>query len=154
MPRSGGAPCWVEEAGRYGEGQVAVVDNASGRGRTRLVGTFPGYGHHHRPSDDSRAFFADLAAWTGLELAVRVVDPERDGPRSLVARLHTSAERTFLWVVNHARTPVTARVELGAGIGAFKEARPRWGAVQPLLSGRLVRVEVGERDVAVVELRR
>jgi beta-galactosidase len=141
-----------EAAGRYGEGQVAVVDSAPGRGRTRLVGTFPGYGHYHRPSDDSRAFFADLVAWAGIEPIARVVEPAMDGPRTLVARLHTSGDRARLWLVNHARAPVTTRVELGSAWGPFRQGRPRWGDVMPAVDGRWVKVDVGERDVAVLDL--
>src|SRR5262249_12803067 len=91
-------------AGRYAEDRVAVVDHQYGQGRTRLIGTFPGYGHFHRPSTDSRGFFFDLAEWADIAPHAQVWEPSSgltaDG---VVARLHQSDAGTFLWVLNHDR---------------------------------------------------
>jgi beta-galactosidase len=141
-----------EAAGQYASGLTALVDNTMGQGKTRLIGTFPGYGHFHHPSADSRGFFADLAAWANIEPYVQVSAPVTDGARTLVARLHTSGDRATLWLLNHARTRVSAEVELGAAFGSFRAARARWGSGTPTVSGRRVTVQVGGRDAAVVSL--
>jgi hypothetical protein len=119
-----------------------------------LIGTFPGYGHVHHPSTDSRAFFADLAAWAGIEPNVRIVRPAVDAPRTLVGRLHTAPDRAVLWLLNHARDPAVAQVELGSAFGSFVNGRARWGEDAPNVYGRGVVVEVGARDAAVIELTR
>jgi beta-galactosidase len=141
-----------DAAGRYGVGHVAVVDNAVGTGRTRLIGTFPGYGHFHHASADSRGFFADLVAWAGIAPIARIVEPAASGPRTLVARLHTAGNRASLWLLNHGRRPVTAQIEIGSAFGPFREARARWGDGSPTVERRRVTVQVGGRDAAAVSL--
>jgi beta-galactosidase len=143
-----------ESAGQYGARQIAVVDNLAGQGRTRLIGTFPGYGHFHHPSAHSRGFFADLAAWANIEPNVRIVKPATDAPRTLVARIHVAPDRAFLWLVNHARDSSVAQVELGRAFGSFVNGRALWGDDAPTVHGRSVVVEVGPRDAVVIELTR
>jgi beta-galactosidase len=134
------------EAGRYAEGGIAVVDHQYGQGRTRLIGTFPGYGHFHRPSTDSRAFFADLAHWAGIKPHASV-----DAP-GVVARLHASPTSTFLWVLNHCREASRVSVDLGEPWGPFREARARWGDDASSLDERRVSVQVDARDAVILEM--
>ena len=144
-------------AGRYGAGQVAVVDHQYGRGRTRLVGTFPGYGHYHRPSADSRGFFADLVEWAGVDPHVRVSSTDGAGAGGatgdILARLHAGSDCTFLWLLNHGRDDAEVTADLGASEGSFSTGRLRWGDGPVEVAGRRVRARVGGRDAAVVELR-
>lgn len=90
-------------AGHYPDGRVAVVDHAAGRGRTRLIGTFPGFGYFERPAP---GFFEEVVAWAGVEPRVRV------DTAGVVARLHEGEGRTFLWLVNHNRDPVRVRYQV------------------------------------------
>jgi beta-galactosidase len=142
------------DAGRYAEGRTAVVDNQSGKGRTRLIGTFPGYGHFHRPSADSRGFFADLAGWAGMEPHAQVSTADSGAAEhGVVARLHTSADATFVWVVNHHRNAASVTVDLGERWGPFTESRARWGQEATAVDGRQITVAVAGRDAAILELR-
>jgi beta-galactosidase len=142
------------EAGHYGEGQTAVVDNTTGTGRTRLIGTFPGYGHVHRPSADSRGFFADLAGWAGIVPHAQVSAADSGTTEhGVVARLHASPDATFLWVLNHHRNAASVTVDLGERWGPFTESRARWGNDATSVDGRRVTVAVGGRDAAILELR-
>jgi beta-galactosidase len=138
---------YSDGTGRYAEGGIAVVDHHYGRGRTRLVGTFPGYGHFHRPSLGSRGFFAGLAAWAKVQPHAHTATP------GMVTRLHTSDSATFLWVVSHHREDASVLVELGGRWGPFREARARWGHGHVPVSGRHLRLEIDGRDAAVLELR-
>mgnify|MGYP000880866556 CR=1 FL=1 len=173
-PTSGTASGWYRgaAAGRYAQNRVAVVDHQFGRGRTRLIGTFPGYGHFHRPSDSSRAFFAQLTSWAGIEPHARVsavrVSPggvfpvdlsserrrdEASAQLQVVARLHTSDAATFLWVLNHDREPARVTVRLNDRYGPFQTVSSRWGDGRPSVDGRTVTVQVDGRDAAILQLR-
>lgn len=143
-------------AGRYADGQVAIVDHHVGAGRTRLVGTFPGYGHYHRPSPGSRGFFADLVTWAGVEPHVRVAraNPARqDGAGGHVAaRLHTGSDGTVLWLLNHGRDAVEVTAELATRWGPYTEGRLRWGDGSVIVDGRHVSARIGGRDATIVEV--
>src|SRR5260370_38564784 len=53
-----------QAVGHYANGRIAAVENRYGKGRTLLIGTFPGAGYYLHYSAASKAFFARL-----LELA-------------------------------------------------------------------------------------
>ncbi|HUR01361.1 MAG TPA: beta-galactosidase trimerization domain-containing protein [Nonomuraea sp.] len=137
---------YSDGASRHALGGIAVVDHTYGRGRTRLVGTFPGYGYFHRPNLGSRGFFAGLVGRAGVEPHAHTTTP------GIVARLHASDSKTFLWVLNHHRENVSVTVDLGRRWGPFREARSRWGGGAVPVSGRHLRVEIDGHDAAVLEL--
>ncbi len=136
--------------GWYTDGRIAVVDHSYGNGKTRLIGTFPGYGYWKRPGTDARQFFAGLLPWAGKQPHLRIKG--EDGATSAVARLHAGETGAFLWVVNHDHAPQTVEVEVGEGWGPFDGADLRWGAHPPQVGGRRVRVAVEGRDAAVMRL--
>ena len=136
-----------EAVGWYEDGQVAVVDHGFGAGRTRLVGTFPGYGHHNHPSADSRRFFADLLALSGGRQHVRVAEP------GVVARLHAGESGLYLWALNHNRSAVTVDLDVATSWGPFERGELIWGEVEPEVSERRVTARVEGRDGVVVKLR-
>ncbi len=160
-------PTTGQAMGHYLDGQVAVVDNSYGQGRTRLIGTFPGYGFYQYTAnqgagadEDSRKFFAELLAWAGMRQAVRSSDLE------VTARLHTvltpstskrpedtGGSKTFLWVTNPKRNASTVELELSEAYGPFSGGVPYWGNA-PQVSGRRVMVTVGGKDAAVIELKK
>jgi beta-galactosidase len=133
--------------GWYEDGRVAAVDHAYGRGRTRLIGTYPGYGHYHRPSNDSRRFFRRLIEWAGRAQHATVSAP------GVVARLHSGPAGTYLWVLNHNRAEVGVDVELSADWGPFERGEPVWSGYQPEVRGRRISIRVDGRDGAVLALR-
>jgi hypothetical protein len=70
-----------------------------------------------------------------------------------VARLHTSRRTTFLWIVNHSRTPTNVSVQLSENQESFGTVRPRWGGGTASVDDRTVTVWVDGRDGAILELR-
>lgn len=132
--------------GWYADGGIAAVDHAYGKGRTRLIGTFPGVGHFRRPTEDSRRFFGDLLAWAGKVQHARVDQP------GIVARLHSGNGVVYLWVLNHGRDARDVVVELSERWGPFAAGSVLWGEAEPRVEGRRVMVRIPGRDACVVRL--
>lgn len=131
--------------GHYADGRVAVVDNAYGRGRVRLVGTMVGYGYYSQHDPGTRAFFADLLRLAGKRQQASVSDAR------IPARLHAGGGHTYLWVANPLRQEIAVRVEMGEGWGPFASGRALWGPAAAV-NGRAVTVTLPGRDAAVIEL--
>ena len=100
-------------AGRFEDGRIAVVDNVFGKGRTRLVGTFPGYGYAENPDDDTKRFFADLLPWAGETQHVTSSDSR------IIVRVQANPRSTYLWAVNSQREAVQNGTGLVETLGAF-----------------------------------
>ena len=140
-------PAGGHAVGRYENGHVAAVENQHGKGRTLLVGTFPGAGYYLHHSPDAKAFFADL-----LKLANIQPHVESDNAKTQ-ARLHTGAGGNYLWLTNPTRTTQTTTVTIGEGEPKFQSASDVWGQEQPRVDGRRIKITIGPRDAAVVALR-
>ena len=133
-------------AGQYENGHLAAVINQHGKGRTLLVGTYPGAGYALHKSGESKKFFAEL-----LKLAQ--VDPQVQTNNAAVqARLHTGPGGNFLWVTNPTRAPATAIVSIGPGGPAFHEAKDVWGSFPLTVQGSNITVTIPPRDAAVIAL--
>ena len=64
-----------QAAGQYANGHIAAVENASGSGKTLLIGTFPGGSYYRNHAAATREFFAGLLAWAGVQQQVQSSDP-------------------------------------------------------------------------------
>ncbi|MDE3166552.1 MAG: beta-galactosidase trimerization domain-containing protein, partial [Acidobacteriota bacterium] len=131
-------------AGEYANGRVAAVEHRTGKGRTLVIGTFPGGGYYLHHSAEARAFFAGLPAKAG------VVPRVRTDNATVQARLHDGAGGTYLWVTNPARGAETVNVTVAAGV---REARDVWGGRAVGVRDGKVTVTVPARDGAVIELK-
>ncbi len=133
-----------QAVGQYANGHIAAVEHSSGKGKTLLIGTFPGgsYYLHHSPA--TRDFFAGLLAWAGVRQQVQSSDSE------VKARLHRGAGGTYLWVVNPTRTPRTVKISLPS---AYRRAEELWQeSSHPSVSGNTVTTPVEDRNAAVIRL--
>ena len=138
----------AQAVGRFDNGAVAVADNRFGRGRTRLVGAFPGYAHYHDRSEATRAAFADLLAWAGVERHVTL------DARGVVARLHRQGDDLYLWIVNHNRSDTAVDLRLASALGRFSDSYLHWGLENARVRDSRVRVTVGGEDATIVKLLR
>lgn len=143
-------PTTGKAVGWYDDGRVAAVDNAYGKGRTRLVGTMlgAGYGAHTNAYEPAAAapFFADLLKYAGIDQHVTSSDAR------VKARLHDGEGGTYLWVTNPTHQPLPVRVSLGAQWGPFQQVQTLWGANACLENGSLT-LTVPARDAAVLALK-
>jgi len=131
-----------EAAGHYANGHIAAIAHRFGKGRTLLIGTFPGagYSRHH----SGKQFFANL-------LAMAKVEPQLKTDNAAVqARLHTGAGGVYLWVLNPAREKKTVTVRLDSD---FHSAEDVWAGQSVAVANRQVTVTIPPRDGAVVALR-
>lgn len=169
-------------AAGYGHagGLPAVIDHTFGKGRTRLIGTFPGAARHRAmepverrgmPSGStftthriakvtgassearlaaSRAFFAGLLEWAGVKPHVRTDNS------AVIARLHEEPEAggLVLWVLNPTRETQRARLTMDQRWGPFSGGSLSWGDLAPSVEALSAVVEVGGRNAAVVRLQR
>jgi beta-galactosidase len=131
--------------GRYEDGRVAVVENAFGRGRTRLVGTMAGAGYAAHPDDRSPTFFADTLAWAGKTQHIGCSEPR------VKARLHAGDGGVYVWVANPTGLPLPIRLTLSESWGPFSFCESLWGS-DAAVSGRTVTLTAAARDVAVLSL--
>jgi beta-galactosidase len=138
-------PTTGEPVGWYSDGQVAVVDNVFGKGRTRLIGTMPGYGYAAHPGIQSSAFFANLLKFAEKQQHVKCSDTR------VKARLYDGAGGTYLWVANPTRETISVQLELGEAWGPFSSSHSLWGN-EAKVFGHAITLTAGARDVAVIKL--
>ena len=140
------APKEGTAVGRFKNGAVAAVENRYGKGKTLLIGTFPGGGYYLHHSPETRVFFEELLTWANQERWLHC-------DQSLVkARLHIGPTGTYLWVVNATRQPRPTGVSLSARAGHFTQAHDIWQDQPVKVTGSLVEITVGERNAAVIRL--
>jgi beta-galactosidase len=136
------------QAGAFADGAIAAVEHRAGRGRTLLLGSFPGGAYFLHHAAGTRAFFAGLLGWAGVKQGVRVSDP------TVQARLHTGAGGAYLWVVNPGRTPKAVTVTVEPGRGTYRSGSELWQKGTPgiQIEANQIRVTVQDRNAAVVRL--
>jgi beta-galactosidase len=107
-------PTSGEAVGWYDDGRIAAVDNRYGQGKTRLIGTMPGYGYavhggaegnYRAPNRAETSFFEGVLKFAGKAPQVRLSDPR------LIARLHEGPGGTYLWIANPKRQAIPVRAE-------------------------------------------
>ena len=133
-----------QAAGQFANGHLAAVEHAFGRGKTLLIGTFPGGSYDRNHAPETREFFAGLLAWAGVKPQLQSNDPE------VKARLHRGEGGTYLWVVNPTRTAKTVKISLPA---TFQSATDLWqGSSHPTLAGDTLTATIEDRNAAVIRL--
>jgi beta-galactosidase len=132
-------------AGKYPNGHVAAVEHQYGKGRTLLIGTFPGGGYYRHHSQDAKAFFAGL-----LKLAQ--VEPVLQTNNTVTqARLHSGPGGNYLWITNPARKETATTVTVLHG-PSFHSTKDIWGGREIKVSDKQVSVSLPARDGAVIYL--
>jgi beta-galactosidase len=132
------------DVGQYQNGHIAAVEHTFGKGRTLLIGTFPGGGYFRNHTQGSREFFASLLGWAGVKPQIQTSDPQ------IKARLHQGAGGTYLWVVNPTREAKSVTITLPA---SFQKATELWQeSGQPSVSGTSLTTKAEDRNAAVIRL--
>jgi beta-galactosidase len=134
-------PTTGKAIGQYADGSVAVVENHFGKGRTILIGTFPGAAYFKKPNAEARALFQSL-----LPQKQHITTSDS----SVTARLHEGPGGTFLWIVNPTRESKSVSIALSGG--AWRSAKDVWAGADARLEGQDIRITIPDRDAAVLRL--
>jgi beta-galactosidase len=140
-------PAGGRTVGHYLNGHAAAIESQRGRGRTLLVGTFPGAGYYLHHSAESKAFFAELLKLANVQPQIQTDNP------TIQSRLHAGQGGNYLWVTNPARSAATTTVSIGDGGPRFQSATEIWANRQLSVSGQRITVTLPPRDGAVIALR-
>ena len=132
-------------AGKDFQGRPMVVDNIYGSGKTRLIGTSPGFGYIEGGyADDGREFFAHLLKWSGIKQHVTCSDPR------LRARLHAAKDFKTLWIVNSEKEEIRAEFKLAGQWGTFEKMKEVVNRGSITASGNTLSGTIPARDVTVI----
>ncbi|HEY1985232.1 MAG TPA: alpha-amylase family protein [Terracidiphilus sp.] len=135
-----------QESGQFSNGKVAAVTNTFGKGRTLLMGSFPGAGYylHHEPA--ARDLFAKFLRIAGIEPQLKT----NNG--NVQARLHKGVGGAYLWVTNPTFTDQQVEVQFHPDAGTFQTARDVWGTQKAAITNRQLATNVPARDAVVLQL--
>jgi beta-galactosidase len=129
--------------GQYSDGSVAAVENHFGKGRTVLIGTFPGAAYFKKPNAEARALFQSLLP---QKQRVTVSDPV------VAARMHEGAGGQFLWVVNPTRQEKSISIQMDGS--SWRSAKDVWAGAEVEVNSGAIRLTIPERDAAVLRLQK
>ena len=132
--------------GTFDNGSAAAVENQFGKGKTLLIGTFPGAGYYRHHSAETRNFFAGLLEWGNVTQSVRSSDQD------IKARLHEGPGGKYLWVVNPTRTSREVTIQLTSVDAGLVTGKDLWGGKPVTLKENAVKLTVDDRDAAVIPL--
>jgi beta-galactosidase len=133
-------------AGQYSNGNIAAVANTFGKGKTLLMGSFPGSGYYLHHGEETRALFASFLNLAGAVPAITIND------NTVQARLNEGEGGTHIWVTNSTRAVKNVTVTLSEKAGSFRSAEDIWGGQKITQSGRQFTVSVPPRDAVVIAL--
>jgi beta-galactosidase len=132
--------------GHYPDGSVAAVENQMGKGKTLLMGSFPGGGYELHHGKETRTLFGSFLSMASTTPRLRVDDNE------VQARIHEGEGGCYLWVTNPTRQSRPVTISLSPELGRFATGEDRWGKLAVKVSGDAVTVTVPARDAAVIAL--
>ena len=133
------------ELGKFEDGKKAVIENAFGKGKTLLIGTFPGYAYYSKHDDQTKSFFRNVLAWAGIKQNVKVSD------NKLIARLHVNKNNVFLWITNATRETISAEIMVSEKLGKFTGCKSASGESKSVYDNSFS-VTIPERNVGVYKM--
>ena len=140
-------PAGGRAVGHYANGHVAAIERQYGKGRSLLIGTFPGAGYYLHHSANSKAFFAELLKFANVKQQIQTDNS------STQSRLHSGQGGNYLWITNPTRKAATTTVSFEQDEPRFQNVSDIWANQEVSVSGRRITVTLPARDGAVIVLR-
>lgn len=131
------------ELARFGDGRLAAVEHAFGRGRTLIVGSNPSVSYHRTATPEGKQFFRKLLDWTGHGLQIECSNAQ------VQCRL-SRGEADVIWIVNP--TPTAQIGEVTLRDMATVKVDMNWGGNSSTFDGRQFRI--AHKDAIVAKLSR
>jgi beta-galactosidase len=132
--------------GHYTNGAIAAVEHQLGKGKTLLIGSFPGAAYYLHHGQETKALFADILKAAGVTPQVQIDD------NAVQVRLHQGKGGTHLWVTNATATSRKVKILLDPALGSFATASDLWSQLQVTLDGRQLAITLPPKDAAVIAL--
>ncbi len=138
----------AKAVGQYQNGALAMAENRYGKGKTLLVGSFPGYRYYKKKSQAAKDFYKGLLTWGG---AYQLLD---QNVPDVLARLHENDKgEKFIWIVNHNKEDKEVAISWHPSLGGLAIEKVFWGIDEsPVINGNTLTVNVQQHDAAVVKL--
>ena len=153
-----------KEAGAFGNGETAIVENRYGGGRALLIGSMPGYGYFTHRDEGTRRWFSSLLNWAGKKPAVQA--PYNEGISIRIWKGDAgggggsgggsggggSGAIAYLWVLNFSEHPREADIIISQSIYKGSRISALRGAARYDPGAEMIVASVGQRDATVVAL--
>ena len=101
----------------YSDGSVAIVDNDFGKGKTRVIGTFPGATYLRTLDHEPELLIRDALRYAKVHPTVEPLDG------FIKARVHKGPGGIFLWALNTSYDSITSDITLLPTVGSFSKAK-------------------------------
>ena len=134
-----GAKCLA----KYGDGRIAAVSHAYGKGKTVLIGTFPSEAYNRTESKEVEQLFAQLLKSTG---AAQLAATDN---RDVTVRVSENDGVKFVWAINHCYETVKTAVTVAGGEGV---AETLWGG-EPQFSQGKYAIEIPPQDAVIFKIK-
>ncbi|HEY5467129.1 MAG TPA: beta-galactosidase trimerization domain-containing protein, partial [Clostridia bacterium] len=139
-------PATAEVVSHYPDGRVAAVKNRFGKGSILLVGTHPSEGYYRNPSEQSRAFFADLLEDSKVQQHVTLSNND------VRVRLWADEDgKPYLWAINTTTLQQSTTATFSDG-WTCRNGKVLWGDTLPEIHGSMLTLDIPPKDVLVIQL--
>ena len=128
--------------GRFEDGAIAAVENRSGKGKTVLIGTYPGAGYYLHHDVAAKDLYSGFLDWAGVAQTVKTNNAQ------VQARLH-SGNKAYLWITNPTSKEQAVTATL---IRDIAQAKDIWGQRPIMTMGKSLSLSLPAKDAAVIEL--
>jgi beta-galactosidase len=132
---------------RYKDGSIACVDNAFGKGRTRFIGTMPGYSYMKNPSEPTRRWIASSLHFADKSPLIEV------NQANIVARLWSSENKHYVWVINSREEAAEVVIKLNKDIIKYDEVACIRGEGLLIHKENTISLTAPGRDAVIIELK-
>lgn len=133
-------------SGTYANGDAAIVDHKYGKGRTRIIGSVPGYAYHLAADEKTRRFFASHLFYGKQTPHVSL--PFNTG---IVPRIWADDNKCYLWLSNNTTEDQHIIAKVNSEIIKIQNTHVIRGETATT-NRNIIDINCPQRDAVVIEL--